>query len=397
MNFPTHDDTTSKSNTFGSIKRRLFGSLYWPRSKLKQIFIMIVFIVIMYIIITNLVLQGMIYELCTLNLSSSEQWMNSCRHFQLPCNDLFEPVTLSQINYFENSSIVIVGMIRNHDHTIEALLKQLDNLSCLFKTSAVLIYESNSNDNTPKLLKEWRNRVNIDNKLCHDVLLNNNNKDREPPNIIKELLKPNVDPGLKYKDISRLDKYSAYRNYLLNSAIDLEIEFDYFVPIDLDIYGLDIKRVLEELHTAKQKEISVMCLNGIRRTGYMYDSLAAISFNGDDTIYNENDTTWFYYKEEVERSNIIYKSGEFTPMLSCFGAMAFYNFGDIKNTECRYMTSDDAVSKFPILKSFYYTNKKKGDVGICEHIPFNYCLHHHGKKLVIAKDAYLYYGYNHGK
>ena len=345
-----------------------------------------------YLFLTELIWRGAIREFCLINLSSSEQWMHIKRHFQIPfINDIFEPIYLSDINYFENSSIAIVGMIRNHDHTIKALMKQLDNLSCLFNVSAVLIYESNSNDKTPKLLNEWKIRHNKNNYLCHKY---RKDASKSIPIVIKKLLKPKVDPGMKYNGISRLDKYSEYRNYLLNQVYNLSIDFDYFVPIDLDIYGFDILRVLTQLQKANESNISVMCLNGIRRTGYMYDSLAAIAIN-DKTEKDEDDPIWFYYLEEVERSNIIYSSNEFTNMLSCFGAMAFYNFHDIRKTKCRYMTSDDAKNRYPFLENYYYINKRKGDIGICEHIPFNYCLHDKGKKLAIAKDAYLYYGFNH--
>merc|ERR1712154_454079 len=107
---------------------------------------------------------------------------------------------------------------------------------------------------------------------------------------------------------------------------------------------------------------------------------------------------WFYYLDEIYRSNIIYsKSNNLTEAMSCFGAMAFYNFRDIMRTKCRYDTSSEAVSRYPALSEFYYTNRFNGDVGICEHIPFNYCLYSHGLRLVISRNAYLYYGMFHNR
>ena len=127
-----------------------------------------------------------------------------------------------------------------------------------------------------------------------------------------------------------------------------------------------------------------MCVNGVRRSGYMFDSLASVMDNG----------LWLYYMKEIERSNVIYNN-QFTNMLSCFGAMAFYSFPDIIQSGCRYMTTDIALSHFPELQQFSYINKRKGDKGLCEHISFNYCLYKNNYKLAIARDAYLYYGFFH--
>ena len=289
---------------------------------------------------------------------------------------------------FKESSICIVGMIRDSDHTLPALLNQLDNFSCLFKQSAVLIYESNSEDNTPKILNQWERNTNENNSLCSKFI--NTTSHHNEPFIMKKLLKPNRDPGDEYHFLSRLDKYSAYRNYLLNESIALNMNFDYYAPIDLDVYALDIKRILNALHKAKEKDVSVMCVNGIGRTGYMRDALATIAVNPN----NHSDRIWFYYMKGVKPSNMIYANEEFSDVVSCFGAMAFYNFADVIHSKCKYMKTSDAINAYPSLARYYYINEKKGDVGICEHITFNYCLYQYNLKLVIAKDAYLYYGWN---
>merc|ERR1712228_922742 len=204
----------------------------------------------------------------------------------------------------------------------------------------------------------------------------------------KKLLKPDKDPDSEYIPQSRLDEYSAYRNYLLNETIALNMDFDYYAPIDLDVYALDIQRILTALYKSKQLDVSVMCVNGIGRTGYLRDSLATIVVN------DSNDRIWFYYMDGIKRSNLIYTNGEFTNVVSCFGAMAFYNFEDIIHSKCKYLKTSNAIKQWPSLSDYYYMNEQKGDVGICEHIIFNYCLYQYNLKLVIARDAYLYYGWN---
>merc|ERR1712228_346004 len=204
----------------------------------------------------------------------------------------------------------------------------------------------------------------------------------------KKLLKPDKDPDSEYIPQSRLDEYSAYRNYLLNETIALNMDFDYYAPIDLDVYALDIQRILTALYKSKQLDVSVMCVNGIGRTGYLRDSLATIVVN------DSNDRIWFYYMDGIKRSNLIYTNGEFTNVASCFGAMAFYNFEDIIHSKCKYLKTSNAIKQWPSLSDYYYMNEQKGDVGICEHIIFNYCLYQYNLKLVIARDAYLYYGWN---
>ena len=62
---------------------------------------------------------------------------------------------LEDIPYFMNKSIIISGMIKNGELTIKPILNQLDEISCIFKNTLFLIYESNSEDNTKFILNQW--------------------------------------------------------------------------------------------------------------------------------------------------------------------------------------------------------------------------------------------------
>lgn len=71
---------------------------------------------------------------------------------------MFGPVILSDVPYFINESIFILGMTTNSELTINSVLSNLQQISCVFNNSAFLFYESNSNDRTLQRLNLWKNR-----------------------------------------------------------------------------------------------------------------------------------------------------------------------------------------------------------------------------------------------
>jgi len=296
---------------------------------------------------------------------------------QLFSDDLFQPIHFNDVPHFANSSIVIVGMTHNQEKSINTILQQLDNMACLFSHAAILIFESGSTDRTPQLLASWQ--ANNHHNLCARYT-------PLSPHITKKLLVPAVEPGLIYKTISRLDRYAAFRNYTLHEALQFA-HFDYMANIDMDILGIDIKRILQEFEVAERtRNASVMCVNGMRQMGLFHDSLASILFN----------KSWTYPMDKIDRTNIIWEGGRFTRMISCFGGMAIYRMRDIVDTKCGYMLSREALQRYPELERYQDLDPPGPlTLGICEHIPLHYCLHTQQRKIFLAKDAYLYYGYYH--
>lgn len=92
-------------------------------------------------------------EFVRFTASGEKQLKNLQRSFGL--TDI-EPLFISDVPYFMNKSVAIVGMIKDAEQTIGNLMKQLDQMSCMFGVSAIMIFESNSKDKTPQILQKWQ-------------------------------------------------------------------------------------------------------------------------------------------------------------------------------------------------------------------------------------------------
>ena len=51
--------------------------------------------------------------------------------------------------------VVIVGMVKDSQKSLPNVLYQMDILACSFKYTHFFILESNSNDKTPQIIKDW--------------------------------------------------------------------------------------------------------------------------------------------------------------------------------------------------------------------------------------------------
>lgn len=363
-----------------------------------------------------------------LSMERNEQLIHFQRSFGIKP---IEKPFLTDMIHLMNKSIAIVGMVKDAETRITRLTDQLEHLCCFFSYSSILIFESNSIDSTPELLQNWQSfdyECNLYKYRVEPLHVNETKQnliESHQPIIIKKLLKPQIDPAANFTsgDYTRLDRYAMYRRYLLNETWIANQElrnqcinnsnqsnnsyntfemFDYWMVIDLDIFAVDILSILKEINsgintndyeivqmqnnetTTQSPQFSALCGNGIRESGWYYDSFATILRSG----------AWFYEMDKYYRSNVI-QCQQFTPCLSCFGGMAIYNYRHIIQSECNYLTYKDAIQKYP--KSAIYADIFKdlaGITGICEHIPFHFCLIHSNLTIAIARDAYVYYGFS---
>ena len=87
------------------------------------------------------------------NIFASNVGLISLDHQQIQHHTNSEKI--SSLSQFEHDSIAIVGMVKDAQHTIGGLMAQIDTFACNFDTAVVLIFESNSKDNTPTILEQW--------------------------------------------------------------------------------------------------------------------------------------------------------------------------------------------------------------------------------------------------
>eukprot|EP01084_Bolivina_argentea_P142876 250965_1 len=397
---------------------------------------------------------------------------------------------LYDIPYFINKSIFIVSMIRNGVTTgFDTNLLALEQISCIFNNTIFLIFESDSWDGSDRVLKLWKNYQKL--SLSRDVVnyslsniciqykygfnrpkLHNfnqtydyyynkfkNQKDKinsikqsfQAPNIIhkhllfgNKILQNDFDKfKQKYNTlfIDRIEKFTIFRNMLLTQIKNLttlyqtkyNIHFDYLMVIDLDLHDFKKRSLLNELYFLEHSKFNKhngkfgMCVNGILKTGFMFDSFATVDMNGLwYKILAMN--THFGRKNNYSIINNGYPLERFKQVKSCFGGITVYSeLDELINSECKYNLLWSKYDNYTNdIKSVYWTNDElnemlefediarlwrkesiKGkkqelyrleevyDNHICEHIPYHYCLRYLSNyKIYIAKYAYSLYSHS---
>ena len=300
---------------------------------------------------------------------------------------------LYDVPYFMDKSIIISGMVHNAGDHIEPLLKSLNEIYCIFNNTIFLIFESNSNDQTPKILKQWS--LNIDINFCDDYKFNKHRKKNSKfrrykhedynmenietqikdhkPSFVEKLTIFNdsivINDLIKLQKIlqkpingstvnlNRIERYTVYRNMILNQIgliTDKYInifKFDYLMLIDLDLFALDSRMIFNELYFSKT---NIMCANGVVwMFDLMYDIFAAVM----------NDGQWmhqFAFDDQLKHSqkNVLMKRDKnkfklstfpkkrFEEMRSCFGGITIYkNVGKLLSTRCKYQLIPSTIRK----------------------------------------------------
>ena len=107
-------------------------------------------------------------------------------------------------------NIVIAGPIRNCEENLEKNLEFLMSLkkSSIINEVSIFILESDSSDKTREILKKYTNTSNF-------FVYFKNNLEESIPN--------------------RVERIAYCRNYLLNKINEEEVNFDFYIPVDLDL------------------------------------------------------------------------------------------------------------------------------------------------------------------
>lgn len=117
------------------------------------------------------------------------------------------------------SSIFIYGLARDISRELTALLPKIETLCSKFRYSSIFIYENDSQDETPAILCNWAKEQ----PLRRLVLSEKLNTERM------------TDTSTK-----RIELMSEYRNRCLDKLDSIGRDYDYIMPIDLDLSGFSI-------------------------------------------------------------------------------------------------------------------------------------------------------------
>eukprot|EP01084_Bolivina_argentea_P149371 260929_1 len=392
------------------VLRRLFLSIHKLYVNKELVILTIIFIYFAYIGIESLIPH--ITDIMHMKLPLHEQL-----HLFLLNSGWITP-TVEHMPSFSEYSVVLLGMVKDSEKSLPNLLYQLDILACAFKYAHFFVLESNSNDNTRQIIKDW-SKSSIDcallnNKLQQqslhkfiflssmykkhkdiqytkhvgDAVLNVNgivNKSifqpREEFREILEIMKRHKSTNPR---TVREERYVIYRNYLFDKVNEWyinsknEIKIDYLLWIDMDLRGFDISTIAYEFSVGWQLGYDVLCSNGIKYTGWYYDSYSTVFYNG-------------IWSHGIDRWNITnqIRDYRFYDMRSCFGGLAAYKFDFLLHSKCKYEYFREAYSKISEFKEFVdeYNIYKA-----CEHLALNFCLRQNGAKLAVATRAHSFYG-----
>ena len=332
----------------------------------------------------------------------------------------------SQLTHYMDKSVIFMGMLHNSESTLPHILNQLNEISCLFKETHFLFFESNSIDNTTQILDQWVTHQ-LDDTYCRK--LSDANIQRAP-NISKhmiygdEIVSNELHKEIKKRSnstyahtLSRVEKFVVYRNMMLSALYNYtkHIHIDYFFMIDMDVYEIDFFSFLRELIDCPT---DIMCINGVDQYDDYRDSFATVetSHNWIHRPFIFNKTASYYEKaRNILRKKMPRRNERYERVRSCFNGLASYRMDlnqIVQQNECKYYSNDDILMKqsekkegsdewiyqvsklinWSNLKGVMFDDEAGYESNLCEHISFHYCLA--GKyniSLSIAKDTKLYY------
>eukprot|EP01083_Nonionella_stella_P063532 165071_1 len=305
------------------------------------------------------------------------------------------PYMTTDMNALSNYSVVILGLVKDSQKSLPNLLFQLKIFACSFKYAHFFVLESNSNDNTAQMIKDWGsapdNCSSLNNQLSHqsftDYIFAINPAHPLRGIVDKDIFQPKkefdevLDVMKKHKSrnpkIVREERYVIYRNYLLDQMNawykQQNEDIDYLIWVDMDLRGFDISSIVEEFAIGFALGYDVLCTNGIKYGGWYYDSYATVFANG----------TWTHGIDRWKITNHI-RDYRFYNMSSCFGGLAAYKLEYVLRTQCKYEHFDAAYSNIPQFTQFSDSNMVRK---VCEHLPFNFCLYQHGAHVAVATKA----------
>lgn len=303
---------------------------------------------------------------------------------------------LYDVPYFMNDSILILSMVKNSsEQGLVPSLHNLDEISCIFRNTVIFIYESNSVDKTPEILRHWSHENTNHNLRNHqhfcqsfhygfdhrlqthsfdetgDKLfsskeqkiqsiksLNARERKSQFNGIGKHIVFGDGDTEqelnalkekLNGKFLGRIERYSIYRNYMLRKISNIttfykkqmNISFEYLMIIDLDTFGFHKRQFFNDLyfyHKRKSlqsngKEIA-LCAHGTYAHGFYADTFASIAVNGSWYLKYQRAKKYANKTNEYMKG---FPALRFQPMKSCFGGLVIYsNVNYLLDSKCKY-------------------------------------------------------------
>ena len=326
-----------------------------------------------------------------------DQWKTLRRHgitdFQIDIGLTDQLSTFARERNYRNgkkkvrkNKILVLGLVNNAEESLETLTRDLDELKEHLPDSDFVACESCSTDRSREILLDWEARHLDDDEGSVSV--------PDPlewsPSSRKCGRRKDNDPKHGIYGV-RETRLAQLRNECLMNALvrNAGSSYDYLITLDMDIYRIDYKGILDSfgsiawMEKSRQKW-SVLCANGKFVNGIYRDTYAhRASLVDTSEHYKVEDkethrSLWIRDKflnlkgrEKVQSKikDIVrdkYKRKKLYEVDSCFGGLAIYDME-------RIMKKDRDVPKCTYwgLSKIHRKRHLKPD---CEHVSFNACV-----------------------
>ncbi len=206
--------------------------------------------------------------------------------------------------------ILICGIGRKIEKAVPNLIRSATGLGSRFADYRVILYENNSNDRTPELLRAWA---------------------KENPKVIfrsEKLSSKKLKRAMAMGVVNRTEQIARARNIVLDIAMKKEFDdFKYVVWVDLDfLEPWDVEGVMETIRHPKEEWDAVFAYGE-------YDLFALRSAEwpiGFELLGN------FYldHLDKIRKEFVLDREGPWKKVYSAFGGVAIYKREALKG--CRY-------------------------------------------------------------
>lgn len=232
------------------------------------------------------------------------------------------------IEKMKEINVAICMLVKNCEDTLPNNIQSIESLRTYFNQSYVVIIENNSTDKSKAILDAWKNKDKT-------VYVNSNDF------IIDKSEKRTWREHLKYSySIERISQMVTVRNLYLE-YLKRNLEIDYLIVIDADLYKIDISGILNSF--GFEKTWHCITSNGKRNTTRFpfikcfYDAYA---FKG----INDNQPHSIIKLRQIQKKYMHLKKGmDFFQVRSGFGGAAIYKWEAVKFLYYRVSANNDKL------------------------------------------------------
>jgi hypothetical protein len=215
-----------------------------------------------------------------------------------------------------NYRVVIGGICKNVDSTIERTLQKIVETGGLFSNFKAVIYENNSTDGTKYILNKYRGN--------HQFIIIS--EDYSPDELLQRTFFMTWDGKP-----CRIELLSLARNRFIDEIQRHNLQdWDYLMIIDLDLCDWDLNGIIDSFHCGYWDCVAANCImpDGRYRDAYAYRD-KQYPF-GPELL---GGYWWDTLCPQIQR---VLPNDGLIPVFSTFGGLAIYRMASVKG--CKYST-----------------------------------------------------------